>query len=128
MRNTRIKLGPIALLLVVVTICLTVLSILSLSAAEADKRLAEKYSETVKERYKLEKKGQEMLADLSGGTAPDGWETEDGVSFTATLEEEGSRLLIGVVREEDGNLRITSWIHDKKWNKDTKIGDLWSGD
>ena len=40
-----IKLGPLALLLTVITICLTTLAILTLTTARADLRLAEKYAE-----------------------------------------------------------------------------------
>ena len=79
MKNPPIRLGPLALLLAVISICLTILAILTFTTARADLRLAEKYAETVQARYALEKDGQEYLARLNAGReaapAPD----EDGV-------------------------------------------------
>ena len=51
--RTPIRLLPLALLLTVISICLTVLAILTFSTAGADLRLAEKYAETVRTRYEL---------------------------------------------------------------------------
>ncbi len=42
MKQIPIKLGPLTLLLTVISICLTVLAILSFTTARADLRLAEK--------------------------------------------------------------------------------------
>ena len=56
-----IKLGPLALLLTVITICLTTLAILTLTTARADLRLAEKYADTVAARYELERMGQAII-------------------------------------------------------------------
>ena len=54
MKQVPIKLGPLALLLTVISICLTTLAILSFTTASADLRLAEKYADTVQTRYELE--------------------------------------------------------------------------
>ena len=50
MQQIPIKLGPLALLLTVISICLTTLSILTFSTSSADMRLAQRYAETVRER------------------------------------------------------------------------------
>ena len=42
MKHVPIKLGPLALLLAVISICLTTLALLNVSTAKADERLAEK--------------------------------------------------------------------------------------
>ena len=53
MNQVPVKLGPLALLLTVISICLTTLAILTFSTARADGRLAERYAETVTLRYEL---------------------------------------------------------------------------
>ena len=121
MNQIPVKLGPLALLLSVISICLTTLSILAFTTSRADMRLAEKYAETVRLRYELEAEGQTFLRDLDRGEAsgePDG----DGV-LRRTIEKDGSRLLIGV----DPSGEIVSWRHEKEWNQDTSIGNLWMG-
>ncbi len=65
MNHTPVRLGPLILLLSVICVCLTMLSLLSFSAAGADKRLAEKYADTVRVRYELEAEGQELLAGFT---------------------------------------------------------------
>ena len=47
MKRVPIKLGPLALLLAVISICLTMLALLTCSTARADRRLAEKFAQTV---------------------------------------------------------------------------------
>lgn len=116
MNQVPVKLGPLALLLAVISICLTTLSILTFTTARADMNLAEKYAGTVTTRYELEAEGQAFLADVDG--EPDG----DGV-IRATIEKEGSRLVIEV--GPDGE--IVSWRQEKEWEQDTGIGNLWAG-
>lgn len=139
MNRPVVKLGPIALLLTVITICLAILALLNFSTASADRRLAEKYAETVRVRYELEAEGQALLAsfdemrheaDKAGSLA----DAEEALSpferqadgrYTALLEKDGTRLHIEV--EADGSdIRVLSWIIDKEWTEDTGL-DLWMG-
>ena len=57
MNRIPIRLGPLALLLTVIAICVSSLGVLSVADAAADLRLAERYAETVRIRYELEEKG-----------------------------------------------------------------------
>ena len=72
MNRPTVRLGPAAVLLTVIAICLAILAILTFTTARADLRLAEKYADTVRARYALESEGQKYLADLAAepGTAP----------------------------------------------------------
>ena len=72
MNRAPIKLGPLALLLTVISICLTTLAILTFTTARADLSLAEKYAQTVETRYALERQGQEFLREVSE-TDPVSW-------------------------------------------------------
>ena len=126
MKQVPIKLGPLALLLTVISICLTVLSILTFTTARADLRLAEKYAETVANRYALEIEGQELLRELKDSDpalldmsrgADDAWH--------ADLERDGTHLHIAVEKTRDG-WQVVQWRQEKEWQEDTGL-ELWGG-
>ena len=125
MRQVPVKLGPLALLLTVVSICLTTLAILVFTTARADVRLAEKYAQTVHERYELEAEGQAYLAGVSNDPSLLSEPDADGISWN-TLDYEGARLIIGI-KTENGIVRVVSWRHEREWTEDTDIGNLWNG-
>ncbi len=130
MTDSHVKLGPLALLLTVITICLSILSVLVLTTARADLRLAEKYAQTVERRYALEREGQKALQSLDdalqNGQAPAGF-TRDGSLWRLTLEDDdGARLSIAV-EDTGGALRVTEWRHDREWDADLTIEGLWPG-
>jgi len=124
MNRIPVRLGPLALLLAVISICLTTLAILTFTTARADLRLAEKYAETVKTRYELEKEGQALrrTAAESGPAALPGERGEDGETHIV-LEKDGTLLRIAFA--PDGG--VTEWRHEKTWDQDTDIGRLWPG-
>ena len=126
MKQVPIKLGPLALLLTVISICLTVLAILSFTTARADLRLAEKYAKTVSERYLLEAEGQELLAELQDSDPGmlDMERDANGVWWT-DLEKDGAHLHIGVKKSADG-WEPVAWRMDKDWEEDTEL-DVWDG-
>ena len=126
MKQVPIKLGPLALLLTVISICLTVLAILSFTTARADLRLAEKYAQTVSERYLLEAEGQELLAELQDSDPGmlDMERDANGVWWT-DLEKDGAHLHIGVKKSADG-WEPVAWRVDKDWEEDTEL-DVWDG-
>lgn len=126
MKQPPIRLGPLALLLTVISICLTILAILTFTTARADLRLAEKYSETVRARYALEREGQNYLADLDAGResapAPEG----DGVRLVDMAH--GELLLhIGLIDDGRGGFEIVSWRQEKTWEQKETIDNLWNG-
>ncbi len=129
MKNGNIKLGPLALLLAVISICLTALAILTVSTARADLRLAEKYAQTVTLRCALEAEGQELLSEL--GSDPEAaladWERDAEGRCWKTLERDGARLTIGLARRADGSYEVIAWAQDKLWVQDTHIANLWNG-
>ena len=144
MKDLPIKLGPLALLLTVISICMTVLAILTFTTARGDRNLASTYAQTVQERYDLEAEGQAFLAQLdhclaetrsdpdwpfwnSPWCSPD-WDLEqgeDGVCW-ATLERNGAVLRIGYVPTAEG-YEIRAWRQERIWSEDTSMGNLWPG-
>jgi hypothetical protein len=125
MKRVPIKLGPLALLLAVISICLTMLALLTCSTARADRRLAEKFAQTVSTRYALEAEGQELLSSLDAG-ALSGWERDAEGRCWTVLERDGARLRIGIAPDGD-DWRIVNWTQEKEWEHDEHITNLWTG-
>ena len=127
MRELPIKLGPLAILLTVICICMTALAILTFTTARADMNLASTYAGTVKTRYALEAEGQEFLAEaLKEGAVPAGTGLKDGI-YTKTFEKDGAYLRIAFTFDS-GRYEIREWIHGKHWEPDESAGNLWDGD
>ena len=128
MKELPIRLTPLALLLTVISICMTVLGILTCATARADMNLAKTYAETVRTRYRLDTVGQAWLgdmiadADTLNGQVPD----EDGVVREEFRSDDGLILHAGVVIE-DNRPRIVEWRFEHEWEEDTSIGKLWDG-
>ena len=131
MKQTPIKLGPLALLLTVISICLTTLAILTFTTARADLRLAEKYARTVETRYALERQGQEFLQELSETDPADyglmDWERDAGGVYHIEFEQDGASLKIGFRPEQEGGIAVVSWRLEKGWEEDDSLGTLWDG-
>ena len=132
MKHIPIRLGPLALLLTVISICMTTLSILAFSTGRADLSLATKYADTVRSRYELEAQGASFLkeaqeaadkgielADLTDTTTD-----EEGVTWKRIEGEEVS-LSIGLVPNEESGYEVVSWRVEKPWDAETSIDNLW---
>ncbi len=126
MKQTTIRLGPLALLLTVISICLAILAILTFTTARADLRLAEEYAATVRARYALERDGQEYLAALNAGSAEAPEPGGDGV-LRADLERDGYLLHIGLRPDGSGGYEVVFWRQEKIWEQEDDIGNLWDG-
>ena len=116
MNRAPVKLGPLALLLTVISICLTTMAILTFATARADRRLAEKYADTVQLRYALDELGQEWLQDAA--------RQGDGV-YDAAFRVEDAQL-IAKIQVEGGQIRVLTWRHERDWEEDLEL-DLWPG-
>lgn len=110
MNHMPIRLGPLALLLTVISICLTVLGVLTLSTAKADMALAEQYAFTMRTRYVLEEEGQRYLMTAAPGSEE-------------VFEQDNMRLRVAI----DKNGEISRWILEKEWNLDHAMDGLWTG-
>ncbi len=136
MKHIPIRLGPLALLLAVISICMTTLGILTFTTARADLSMAEKYAATVQTRYGLEKEGQEFLQEvgdsLESGVGlqglPDTETDAEGVTWKKITDGDYS-LLVGVRPEgaQDRGYVVVNWRLTKAWEEDTSMGNLWDG-
>lgn len=135
MRHIPVRVGPLALLLTVISICLTTLGVLAFTTARADLRLAEKYAATVHNRYELEELGQSFLEELGqmlesgedAGRIP-GVETgEDGV-LKWSAERGDFSLRVGIVPKEGKGFQVLYWTIQKEWEPEEGIGNIWLGE
>ncbi len=127
MNQTPIRLGPMALLLTVISICLTTLSILTFTTSRADLKLAGRYADTIAQRYEIMNEGEAFLADapenLSQMTP-----AEDG-TYTKEIEKDGLMLSIAIRPDKNapkGYQRIRFAV-TKEWTQDLDPGNLWLG-
>ena len=125
MKHVPIRLGPLALLLAVISICLTILAVLSFTTGQADLRLAQRYADTVTERYALEAEGQAFLADVCRGSSgqsalPEVKETLKG--------ENGLNLHIELKQNARGSYGITVWKFLQDWEEHTDLDNIWTGE
>ncbi|NLU25363.1 MAG: hypothetical protein GXW99_11790 [Clostridiales bacterium] len=133
MKQNPKQIGIICVLLVTVTVCLGALAVLSLTTADADKRLAERSLEVTQRTYSREQAAQVWLAQadaqLKNGTAltdlPD-TRTQDGVTVKVIAWQEES-LAIGLTDDGADGYRIIFWKPVTDWEPDTDIGTLWAG-
>ena len=132
MKQMPIKLGPLALLLTVISICLTVLAILTFTTARADRSLAEKYAETVATRCVLETEGQRFLRDLDEALREGDGSflaalDREGELYTKRLTLDGTDLDIAFRLTGERELELLRWRIYKEWTEDLDIGNLWPG-
>ena len=135
MRHIPIKLGPLALLLAVISICMTTLGILTFTTARADLVMAEKYAATVRHRYELEYQGQsflrtvgDMLAEGTNAGDISGTETDENGVIWKTIAQDDSKLVIGILPDPETGYKVVSWRLLREWSADESMGDLWDGE
>ena len=117
MKHVPIRLGPLALLLAVISICLTILAVLSFTTGQADLRLAQ--------RYALEAEGQAFLADVCRGN-----DLQSGLpTVSETIEgENGLSLHIELKQNARGSYGITAWKFLRDWEEHTDLDNIWTGE
>jgi hypothetical protein len=123
--NHHMRLGPIAIFLVVVAIILTTLATLTLATTNADKVMAERFAAVTSARYELEAEGQQFLRDFdeqaAAGTVSDG-------NRHTVLEKSGYTLEIQLsTPDANGNYEIETWDLKKNWKADDPFQHIWKG-
>ena len=135
MRHIPVRVGPLALLLTVISICMTTLGVLAFTTAKADMNLAEKYAATVHTRYELEELGQSFLEEavrmLKSGkdvsVRPGVEKGEEGL-LKWTLERGGFGLTVGIAPKDAAGFEVACWTIQKAWEPEEGMGELWLGE
>ena len=117
--------GGSSLLVIFAVLCLTVFALLALSTVKADMRLADAAVQSVEEYYLADCAAEEILAQLRGGTVPEGV-TRDGSIYTYACPVSGTQELQVVVELNGTEYRIRQWkvVSTTEWMPDEYI-DVW---
>lgn len=133
MRRKPMRLGVLAVLLLVISVCLATLAVLTISTSQADLRLAERYADTTRQQYQREQAGQTFLREaeqaLEAGVPLD---TLDGVTesegvYEKTISLGNAALHVGIRPEETGGLTVVRWETDAQWVPREPARRLWDG-
>jgi hypothetical protein len=111
MKEKTLRLGPLAILLTLIALAMTILSLLSFASAQADVALAERFAKTVAIRYRLDKKGQKFLKEHINDAE---------ASFESSEED----YVLHIELKEN---QIIEWKIHKNWEQEEQFDDLWEG-
>ena len=122
----KMRLGPIAVFLIIVTMVITTLALLTIATSNADRVMAGRFANITQIRYGLESEGERFLADAAAGDLSDAEAVDGGYLFTA--EREGYRLEIEITDPDaSGDYDISRWKINRIWESSDPISDIWQG-
>lgn len=128
MRRAGIRTGSFAILLAVIAVCMTVLGLLSIAAADADMRISRRHADMIKLRYELEADGQLFLCrvreSVLSGKPLDA--DKNGIIWKE-LQKDGCTLTIGLRINKDRSIAVTCWKFSRIWKPEEGSGSLWDG-
>jgi len=119
--------GVSSLLTIFAVLCLGVFAVLSVSTAQADRRLADESFSAALDYYKAEGLAHETLARLRAGEMPEGVRETDGVySYACTISD--SLSLVVEAEIQDSEFTILRWqaVNTARWQADDEL-HLWDG-
>ena len=99
--SSPVGVGVIAILTVLLVLCLTIFSVLSLSAAQADLRLSQTNADTVSAYYAADAQAAQLYAAFAGG--------DDGQLEAEIPVNDTQVLSIRLVRGADGAVQVEVW-------------------
>ena len=103
MKHIPVRLGPLALLLTVVAICMTVLGLLTFSTARADLAMAQKLAASTQQRYELEAEGQAFLQEAAEAAGKEFvTKATGGVSYKIYGFTQEALSALGMEKDENG--------------------------
>jgi len=87
-KNAPPMVGGSSLLIIFAVLCLTIFSLLTLSTAQADRRLSEVSANAVTAYYAADMQAEAILAKLRGGELPDEVSIDGSIySYTCPISE-----------------------------------------
>lgn len=133
MKQKPTKLGGLAVLLLVISICIVTLGVLTFSTAQADLRLAERYGETTAQQYQRERAGQAFLSEVrqtldAGGTIGDLPDVvQNGDIYEKTFSVGNAVLCVGIREDGQGRYEVVRWETKAQWSPQQNTNNLWGG-
>jgi hypothetical protein len=112
--------GVVTILTVLLVLCLTVFSALTLSTARSDLALSHRNADTVRAYYEADAQAARLYADFTGGDVP---ELETAIPMTETQS-----LYLHLIRQADGSVLTLAWRTQAE--EETELDDhlpVWDG-
>ena len=127
-RNPAPIVGGSSLLVIFAVLCLTVFAMLSLTQAQADRRLARNSWSAVTGYYQADCQAQEILSRLRAGERPQGVTEEGESTFSYACPISDTQTLQVRVRLAGESYEILAWraVFTADWQADEDL-DLWDG-
>lgn len=119
--------GGISLLVVFTVLCLTVFALLSLTTAQADRRLADASTQATADYYRADYEAQTILARLRNGELPAGVTKENNTYTYACAISPVQELKVSV-HIQGTEYTILCWqaVSTAEWDNDETI-EVWDG-
>ena len=131
--NNKLKFSPplvggSSLLVIFAVLCLTIFSLLALSGALANLRLADASVRSVSGFYQADCQAEAILSRLRTGEHPQGVQEQDGV-YTYSCPISDTQTLEVAVTLEGQSYEILRWqaVSTADWQPDENL-DVWDGE
>ena len=118
--------GGSSLLVIFAVLCLTVFALLSLSTAQAEKRLSDAAAEAVTDYYGADLQAQEIFARLRAGETVDGVRKDGNQYSYHCLISEHQTLEVILEKEED-TWRVCRWQVRASAEPISQVLPVWNG-
>ena len=133
--NHRIRLGPMAVFLAIVSVVMATLAVLATSTSKADSVMAQRFANVTKERYQVAAEGEQLMAEFDAQAAAGKIDakalglTKDGDTYRTQIGDKGYALIIALSEPDaNGKYTIKEWKITRQWEADDPKQDVWKGD
>ncbi len=119
--------GGSSLMVIFAVLCLITFAVLSLSTAQADRRLSEASARTVYDYYTADAEANRILYEIRIGSVPGGVQVDGNIySYSCAISD--SKTLFVTVEADGMDYNILRWqeVYTADWNADTSM-DVWPG-
>lgn len=120
--------GASSLLTIFSVLCLAVFALLSVSTAQAQKRLADASVEAVSAYYLADSQAEEIFARLRAGETAEGVRQEDGI-YTYSCPVSENQSLEVTLRQEETGWTVLRWQTVSQMDGQTQENlEVWDGE
>ena len=117
--------GATSLLVIFAVLCMTIFALLGLSSVRADKYLSDVRTDTVSAYYAADCRAEEILAQLKGGTQPQGVTIKDGI-YRYSCPISATQELQVAIHSADWKILCWQAVTTASWQADDSIA-VWDG-
>ena len=120
--------GASSMLVIFSVLALVVFSVLSVSAASAEQKMAEQTAASIEAYYAAECEAERILSEIRQGVLPEGVTEKEGIYSYSCPVSEIKTLSVSVTADGDG-FRILQWqvVVDGSWQQGQNL-DVWDGE